>query len=107
MAVKHEFVAGDTESKFRYTCVDSDGDAIDLTNRLVELRWVDAGGVSQTRAMSVPNIVNAPAGVMEYQFEAGELFAPYMDFEVRLTNSVGRVLRNLELRRVIVRAALP
>ena len=89
----YEFVAGDTGSKLRVTCQNSDGTVIDLTGATVVLKWHDIAGLLVTRTMT---IVNAVAGIVEYQFLASELIAKTMDFEVEITDSGGNVLRSLK-----------
>ena len=96
------FVAGDTGSKFEATCQDDQtGLPIDLTGSTVELLWKDAGDVLVVRAMT---ITDGPGGVAEYQFVAAELVAPAMNFEVKIADSSGKIVRSLELMKETVRA---
>jgi len=98
------FVSGDTGSVLEVTCKDDDaGTVIDLTGATVELQWDDAAGALQSKTMTVTDAVN---GVAEYQFLADELIATQMKFEVKITDSGGNVLRNIELLRENVREAL-
>lgn len=98
------FVSGDTGSKLEVTCKNDDtGLVIDLTGSTVKLKWRDAANVLQTKTMT---ITDAPGGIVEYQFLADELIAPQMKFEVEITDTVGKVLHNIELIRESVRAAL-
>lgn len=98
------FVAGDTGSSLRVTCRDDDtGTTIDLTGSSVRLQWDDETGTLQSRAMTV---VDALGGEAEYQFDAADLVAGVMRFEVEITNAAGKVLRSLSLLRETVRDAL-
>ena len=86
---------GDTGSKLRATCKnDNDGTLIDLTGATVHLLWRDAAGALVTRAMTIVGL--ATAGVVEYQFAAAEIFPPRMSFRVRITDSGGKIVHNLE-----------
>lgn len=97
------FVAGDTGSVLRVTCKDNaTGAAINLTGATVELRW-NAGGITTTRTMTV---IDATNGVAEYQFTATDLVPGEMAFEVKITDSGGKILRNLNLLIENVRAGL-
>jgi hypothetical protein len=100
------FVAGDTASKLRVACVDdATGLPVDLTNTTVTLRWKPKdGGAVISKEMS--KIVPHTGGIAEYQFATAELFDPEMDFEVRITDSGGKVLHNLNLIKEPVRAPL-
>lgn len=98
------FVSGDTGSKLEVTCKrDDTGAVIDLTGSTVKLKWDDAAGALQTKAMTITDAAN---GIAEYQFLANELFAQQMKFEVEITDSGGKVLHSLELIRENVRAVL-
>ena len=98
------FCSGDTASKLEVTCKDDDtGLVIDLTGSTVKLKWRDAADALQTNTMT---ITDAPGGIVEYRFLAGELIAPQMKFETEITDSLGNVLRPFELIRETVRAAL-
>ena len=91
----YKLAQGDTGAKIRVTCKnDSDDVVIDLTGASVHLLWRDAANLLVTKTMT---IVGAPtAGVVEYQFAATELFAPKMSFRVRVTDSGGKILHNLD-----------
>lgn len=100
----YQFVAGDTGSKLEVTCKnDADNTAINLTGATVKLKWKDAGGALQTKTMT---ITGAVAGVAEYQFLTGELFAGTVDYEVEITDADGKIIRSLDLLREKVRAVL-
>jgi hypothetical protein len=101
------FVSGDTGSKLRVTCRnDSDNSVIDLTGATVALRWYNrATDAVIERTMSIIN--PATGGQAEYQFAAAELVAPEMDFEVRITDSGGKIVRSLDLLAEGVRQAYP
>lgn len=100
-------VENDTGSKYRVRCRDDDTKRpIDLTGCTVSLRWQNK---ERTQTISRPMTIIAPAsdGVAEYQFAAGELYAPKMFFEVRIIDGAGDVLDNLELLEEFVRPAMP
>lgn len=98
------FVSGDTGSKLEVTCKDDDtGVVINLTGATVRLKWLDAAEALQTKTMTITDAVN---GVADYQFLADDLFGLQMKFEVEITDSGGKVLRNIELIRENCRAAL-
>lgn len=79
-----EFVAGDTASKLRVFCKDSDASvALDLSGSTVLLRWnKNSDGSLVEKQMT---ITDAALGIAEYQFLAGELEAPVMTFAVKVT----------------------
>jgi hypothetical protein len=97
------FVEGDTGSKLRVTCIDNDTRlAIPLAGKTVRLRW-DSGSRMVERTMSV---VDAPNGMAEYQFAAGELVSGLMQFEVEIQDGSGNVISSLSLLREQVRRQL-
>ena len=98
-----DFVAGDTGSVYRPTCKNSDGTIIDLTGMTVTLSWIDSGGSKVARQMTIVDAVN---GVAEYKFQADELYAPSMQFEVMITDSQGEFVRNVDPLTEIVAPAL-
>ena len=99
----YDFRAGDTGSKLRVTCKDSvTGVAIPLTGATVNLQWRKADGTLASVTMTV---TDAPNGVAEYQFLTGELFAPGMDFSVKVIDSGGKELKNINTVHKTVRAA--
>lgn len=99
----YEFVQSDTGSKLQVTCKnDNDNSVIDLSNSTLELKWVDAAGALQTKTMTVTDAAN---GVAEYLFSGSELEAGKMSFEVEITTA-GKVISNLDLIKVTVRAEL-
>lgn len=98
-----DFVAKDTASTLRVTCVDDSDAAVDLSGCTVSIRWKDEIGTVQTQAMTVSD---ATAGICTYQFGTDELFAPGMSFEVEITDSSGKKLSNVDLISVTVREQL-
>lgn len=99
-----DLVADDTGCTLVYDCLDNEtGAAIPLDGIDVSLRWTDPDGLVQERAMAV---TSASGGRAEYTFAAGELFAPEMRFEVRLTDSGGLETTSLDLETLAVRARL-
>jgi len=104
MSATYDFVAGDTGSVLRVTCVNDDDDsAIDLTGATVALQWIRrSDGALQSKTMT---IVTAASGICSYQFATGELEAPSMRFEVKITDSGSKVIRSLDPLEVDVRTA--
>lgn len=99
-----DLVTGDTGSKLQVTCKDNDsGAVIDLTGATVTLRWQNKLGVVQNKTMT---ITNAAGGVAEYEFLAGEISYPKMSFEVRIVDSGGKEITNLEPIELVVRTRL-
>lgn len=100
-----DFVAGDTASKLRVTCKDNDtGAVINLSGATVVLRWRNATDTATIER--VMNIVNAAAGLAEHQFTSGELFGGVVRFEVRITDSGGAIMHNVDLVDASVRVPL-
>jgi|WetSurSiteA1Bulk_404760.scaffolds.fasta_scaffold16651_2 hypothetical protein len=98
-----EFVAGDTNSKIRFTFKKaSDGSALDLSGATVDLRWKIGAGILTTSAMTV---TDAAGGVAEYLFTTGQLVAGTLTAEGRVTSG-GKFVTTLEQPNLIVRAAL-
>ena len=99
----YDFRAGDTGSKLRVTCKDSQTEvAINLTGAAVKLQWRKADATLASVAMTVTDAVN---GVAEYQFLAGELTSPAMDFSVEITDSGGKIVKNVNAIYKTVRPA--
>ena len=99
-----DFVSGDTGSKLRLTITDKDsGAAINLTGATVTLRWKNSSGTLVSRTMTV---VTAASGICEYQFAAGELFAPKMRLEAEVVDSGGKIVTGLDLIELAVREQL-
>lgn len=99
----YDLVAGDTGSALTVTLRNnSDQSLVDLTSCTAALNWLSAAGAVQTRAMTV---VGSPTlGVVNYAFILGtDLEAGTMDFEVRVSNALGRTIHTLDLIRVPVR----
>lgn len=100
-----DFVARDTASKLRVTCKDNDtGAVINLSGATVVLRWKNAAGTAMIERTM--NIVNAGAGLAEYQFAPNELFSSIMHFEVRITDSGGAVMHSTGIIDASVREPL-
>lgn len=90
-----DFVTGDTGTILESTCTDNDtGAVIPLTGATVVLRWEDDTGSIVTKPMTITDAAN---GVVQYQFLAGELIAPRMNFEIEITDAGGKIISNLEL----------
>lgn len=99
-----EFVSGDTASSLKITCKDNDTEeVIDLTGSTVRLKWVDKTQALISRVMTVATPTN---GIAIYQFLADELAVGTMKFEAEITESSGKVMRNLKLINVPVRKSL-
>lgn len=97
MAREYDFVTGDTASSLQVTCKDKGtGAVIDLTDCSVILRWRKlSDGTEVEKAMSF--VGSATLGVVKYQFEAGDLEAGKMKFEVEITDGSGHILTLTEL----------
>lgn len=102
--IDYQLVEGDTGSKLRVTCKDNILDQpIDLTGAAVALNWKKTDGNLVSKSMT---IVDTATGLVEYQFLAAEIEIPKMNFEIKITDSGGRVIRSLQLIHVPVRTAL-
>jgi hypothetical protein len=98
----YDFVSGDTGSKLKVTVKDAaSGAAVNLTGMTVRLKWYDPDGALVTKTMT--NDPNPALGVSEYQFDAGELYAGTMKFEVEVTDAGGKIVSGLDLIQVSVR----
>lgn len=81
------FVAGDTAAVLRVQCMDEEtGEPVDLVGATVELRWRIAGRPRVTRPMVV---VDAAAGLAEYEFAADELRCGELRADVVITRTAG------------------
>ena len=98
----YDFSAGDTGSTLRVTCKDVSGVVINLTGATARLKWRK---VDKTLASVVMTITNAAGGVAEYQFVAGELYDPGMDFRTEITDATGKILKNINTIYKTVRPA--
>ena len=97
------FVENDTGSKIEVTCKnDVDNSVIDISSSTLVLKWVNATGDLQSKAMTITDGAN---GVAEYLFTAAELEAGTMSFEVEITTG-GLIISNLDLINVDVRTEL-
>lgn len=95
-----DFVAGDTGSSIELTCINSTTfDPINLSNYTVTIQW--RKGTLNTRSVQ---IVNAQLGIIRYKFQANELVAGSMSFDVILThNSTSQILTCKDLVKLDVR----
>lgn len=94
----YDFVSNDTGSVLQVTCTNkATRAAINLTGATVKLKWP---GANRTVVEKTMTVVTPLAGVVSYQFLAGELFAPEMRFEVEITDTGG--LRTTMLEPLIV-----
>lgn len=94
----YDFVSNDTGSVLQVTCTSkSSGAAINLTGATVKLKWPGSNRTVVERTMT---LVTPLAGVVSYQFVAGELFGPEMRFEVEITDTGG--MRTTMLDPIIV-----
>jgi len=91
----YDFGEDDTGSKLRVTCKDSQtGLPINLTGATVKLQWRKP---DVTLASVVMTVIDALGGVAEYLFAAGELKPKGMDFTVEITDSGGKILKNVNV----------
>lgn len=95
-----DLVTGDTGSKLKVTCNDSEGAVINLTGATVELHWEDANGALASRNMTIENHA---AGIASYTFAVGEIFSPKMVFEVEITDTGGKIITCTEKIELTVR----
>lgn len=101
----YELVAGDTGSKIVRTCKDNQTQAaIDLTGKIVHLRYKINDGVLQTKTMAVQN--PPTAGRAEYQFGANDLIAGTLQGEIRIQPGAADQLTSLLPFSLQVRAPL-
>lgn len=97
MSARHQFVAGDTGSKLRVTCIDdATGLPIDLTGATVTLRWRNSAATN-TLEKTMTKVAPETGGIAEYQFATGELYAKEMRFEVKIVDAGGKELNALDL----------
>lgn len=90
--VPYDLVAGDTESKLELTLRDSNTlIPLDLTGTTVYLKWKKGNVLTSVLA----TILSAAEGKIEYQFQAGELFAPRMLIDVEIIASSGKILTSV------------
>jgi hypothetical protein len=96
------FVEGDTESALRVTCMDNNNSSIiNLNGTSVKIRWKNKSNVIKLKEMT---IIDAPKGVVQYQFDVGELEPPEMYFDIIITNlSSGRTVTCENVVKIIVR----
>lgn len=82
-----DFVAGDTRSMLVMHCVEKDtGKAINLADSTVKIKWTNSSNVLVEHDAL---IVDSAKGIVEYRFQAGDLVAPKLSFELEITNSAG------------------
>jgi len=99
-----DLVSGDTGALFIATCTNKEsGSIINLTGASVNLQWINSAGTPVVRAMT---IVDAAAGVAQYQFLSGDNQLPAMNVEVSITDATGFVITNPETLFLSVREQL-
>jgi len=102
--VSYKFVSGDTGSTLRVTCLNDDDSAIiNITGATVVLRWLNP--TTNAYIEKTMTLITPLSGIADYQFLAGELIAPSMAFEVRITDGSGKIIRSLNPINVDVRTA--
>lgn len=90
----YDFREGDTGSILRVHCKDNDtGAVIDVTNSSVNLQWRKASDGSLASVSMT--IIDAPNGIVEYKFAAGELTPPGMDFSIKITDPTTKYVTSL------------
>lgn len=91
MTTSYDLVTGDTASVLRVTCKNRQTKvALDLTACTVHLHWINKSGVLVQRVMTIES--PSTAGIVSYQFAAGEIESSTMKCEVQITNSSGKIL---------------
>lgn len=101
----YELVAGDTGSKIVLTCRDNQTQAaIDLTGKIVHLRYRIDGGAMQTKTMAIQS--PPTAGKAEYQFGSSDLTAGTFQGEIQIQPGAADQLTSLLPFALQVRAPL-
>lgn len=102
--MSYDLVTGDTGSVLSITVLDSDtGLAKDLTACSVIFRWEGETGTVVNKTATISDAAN---GVVQYQFSAGEIFAPKMRVEVEVTDGAGFIVTGTDLITLQVREQL-
>lgn len=99
----YDLVSGDTGSVLVITIKDSAGVVFDLTGASVVFRWDGETGALVERTATISDAANGKA---EYQFAAGELFAPKMNIEVEITTVGGKKITATDLLKLSIREEL-
>jgi len=100
--MQYDLVAGDN-TLLEIRCVDSSGNVIDLTGATVQLIWDDVNG---NDVVADATVTDAAAGIVQYRFTNGQIYAPSMQIEVKITDGVGNVLRSTQTIDLTVREAV-
>lgn len=105
MSTVTHLVTGDTASVIRVALTDQTTRApLNLTGSTVRLHWIRQSDlVLQVRVMTVTDPLT---GVATYNFAAGEIEAPSMEFEVEITNSSSKILTSTKTFKAKVREQL-
>jgi hypothetical protein len=100
----YNFVEGDTGSAIQVKCIDTVSSApINLTGSTVKIRWVTKAKVTKLKNMI---ILDAPAGIVQYNFDVGELEPPSMSFDVVITDANTKIVTCKDIIQVTVRKHL-
>lgn len=99
----YDAVTEDAKIVLRVTCTTKSGGAVNLTGATVTLRWKIAAAVAIEKAMT---IVDAVGGIVEYEFQDGELGAPMMRYEVTAVLASGVETTSIHEHRLAVRERL-
>mgnify|MGYP001549789444 CR=1 FL=1 len=98
-----DLVSGDTGSKLSVTVKDNAGAIVDLTGATVKFRWL--GNDNLIKEVDA-GVTDAPNGVVQYAFLAGDIIAPEMKIEVEVTDSGGLINTSVALIDLTVREQL-
>lgn len=101
--MSYDLVTGDTGSKLVVTITDNETSLpVDLTGSTVVFRWEGDSGLVSKNA----TITNAAAGIVEYQFDVGDIIYPRMRIEVEITDGIGKIVTGTDLIELTVREQL-
>ena len=90
-------------SLLEITCTRKDGTVIDLTGSAVQLIWDDQNG---NDVIGDATIIDATNGVIQYRFRNGQVYAPEMNIEVKITDGSGNTIRSTQTIDLTVREAV-
>ena len=97
------FVAGDTGSSLKLTCLDAATKTpIDLTGKTVTLRFQTPDGTVRTKTMT--NASDPTTGVATYLFLGTELQAGTTRYESTVTDGGGLIVTSLDMATFLVRS---
>lgn len=93
-------VESDVKVILQTTCTKKSGGVLNLTGATVTLRWQVGSSTAVERTMT---IADPAGGVVQYEFQAGELEAPVMEYEITATLADGTIVTTAHKQRLSVR----